>query len=71
MRALAILDAAGMPYAEAWRLLRPVAARLGVPRPSYPTVRRALERERRLAEKRAAVVEQVVVDLLRGVVPRL
>ena len=40
--ALRVLDAFGMPYAEAWRLLRPVAARLGIPRPSYSTVRRRL-----------------------------
>ena len=38
--ALRVLDALGMPYAEAWRLLRPVAARLGIPRPSYSSVRR-------------------------------
>src|SRR6266545_3340899 len=38
-----------MRYAEAWRLLSPVAARLGTPRPSYSSVRRILlaERERK------------------------
>ena len=45
--ALRVLDAFGMPYAEAWRLLRPVAARLGIPRPSYSTVRRIVIAERK------------------------
>jgi hypothetical protein len=52
-------------------MLSPVAARLGTTRPSYPTVRRALLRERRRREERAEIVDQVVIDLLRGVVPRL
>jgi len=70
-RALQILAATGVSYAEAWRLLRPVAVRLDRPRPSYFLVRRVLERERRNRERSRAVVEQVVSDLLAGLIPRV
>ena len=69
--ALRALDADGLPYAEAWRMLRPVAARLGVPRPSYPTVRRFLLEERARRARRTEVVDRVVVDALKGLAPRL
>ena len=67
--ALRVLDAAGMPYAEALRLLIPVAARLGIPRPSYPTVRRFLIAERRRKARRMDVLDRVLADLLRGLPP--
>jgi hypothetical protein len=70
-RALQILAATDVSYAEAWRLLRPVAARLDRPRPSYFLLRRALERERRHRERLRAHVEQVVSDLLAGLIPRV
>ena len=68
--ALRALDADGLPYAEAWRMLRPVAARLGIPRPSYPTVRRFLIEERRRKARRTEPLERAVTDALKGLAPR-
>ena len=70
-RALQILATIDVSYAEAWRLLRPVAARLDRPRPSYWLVRRVLEQERRRRERSHAQIEAVVSDLLAGLVPRV
>lgn len=67
--ALRVLDAFGMPYAEAWRLLRPVAARLGIPRPSYSTVRRILIAERKRKQHNADVLDQLLADLFAGRFP--
>jgi hypothetical protein len=67
--ALRILDAFGMPYAEARRLLRPVAARLGIPRPSYPTVRRLLIAERERKRRNAEELDQLLADLFVGRFP--
>ena len=67
--ALRILDAFGIPYAEAWRLLRPVAARLGVPRPSYSTVRRILIAERERKRRNANDLDLLLSDLFRGRFP--
>lgn len=69
--ALRVLDATGMPYAEAWRMLRPVAARLGVPRPSYSTVRRFLVAERRRKRERLDELDRVLADVFRGLGPVL
>ena len=66
-----MLDSIGMPYAEAWRMLRPIAARLGCPRPSYPTVRRLLIAERRKKIERKETVERIYGDMFREAVPRL
>jgi hypothetical protein len=63
---------AALPSAEAWRRLRPVAARLGVRWPSYQTVRRllAVEREvRRLRRARDAASARLWTDLQAGRVP--
>jgi hypothetical protein len=67
--ALRILDAFGMPYAEAWRLLRPVAARLGIPRPSYSTVRRIVIAERERKRRNANDLDMLLADLFRGRFP--
>jgi len=66
VRALRILDAFGMPYADAWRMLVPVAARLGIPRPSYPTVRRVLIAERDRKRRTADELDRVLGDLFAG-----
>jgi hypothetical protein len=63
---------AALPSAEAWRRLAPLARRLGVRRPSYQTVRRALALERELRAFRQArrrVNEALLGDLLAGKVP--
>jgi hypothetical protein len=67
--ALRVLDAFGMPYAEASRLLRPVAARLGIPRPSYATVRRVLIAERERKRQNADELDLLVRDLFAGRFP--
>ena len=67
--ALRVLDAFGMPYAEAWRLLRPVAARLGIPRPSYSSVRRILIAERERKRRRADELDRLLADLFSGRFP--
>jgi hypothetical protein len=67
--ALRVLDAFGMPYAEAWRLLRPVSARLGVPRPSYSSVRRILIAERARKQENADLLDVLLADLFRGRFP--
>jgi hypothetical protein len=68
--ALRILASFELSHAEALRLLRPVAARVGVPRPTYWRVRRFLIEERRRAERRKQAIEPVIRDLLAGLIPR-
>jgi hypothetical protein len=67
--ALRILDGFGMPYAEAWRLLQPVAARLQLPRPSYSSVRRIVMEERRRKDERAELLDLLLSDLFTGRFP--
>jgi hypothetical protein len=67
--ALRVLDAFGMPYAEAWRLLTPVAARLGIPRPSYASVRRIVIAERRRKRENAELLDVLLADLFAGRFP--
>ena len=67
--ALRVLDGFGMPYAEAWRLLRPVAARLGIPRPSYSSVRRIVIAERRRKQENAELLDLLLADLFTGRFP--
>ena len=66
-RALELLAGLGLSHAEAWRMLRPTAVRLGLPRPGYGTVRRILIEERALApERRPSQLEPILLDLLTG-----
>lgn len=67
--ALRVIDAFGLPYAEAWRCLRPVAARLGVPRPSYSSVRRIVLTERERKRRHADELDLLLRDLLLGRFP--
>lgn len=69
--ALRILDAVGLPYAEAWRLLRPVAARLGIPRPSYSSVRRIVIAERERKQQNADQLDRLLADLFSGRLPHV
>lgn len=66
LRLLAVFD---VSYAEAWRLLRPVAARLGIPRPSYYSVRRILKVERAQNRRRKDELDRLMSDLLTGRAP--
>jgi len=67
--ALRVLDAFEMPYADAWRLLRPVSARLAIPRPSYSTVRRLVIAERERKRRHADDLDLLLSDLFRGRFP--
>jgi hypothetical protein len=67
--ALRVLDVFELPYAEAWRLLRPVAARLGVPRPSNSSVRRILIAERKRKRRNNEDWDRFLGDVLAGRVP--
>ncbi len=69
MLALRVLDAFDMPYAEAWRLLRPVSARLDVPRPSYSSVRRIVIAERTRKRENAELLDLLLADLFTGRFP--
>ena len=70
-RALRPLALRGVPYAEAWRRLIPVAVRIEKPRPSYKLVREFMERERELGARRRAARDEVLVDLAKQRIPRL
>jgi hypothetical protein len=69
--ALRGLDSPGLSYAEAWRLLLPVAERLAQPRPSYFTVRRTLIAERRRRSRRKAAYDRVLTAVVTGRTPSL
>ncbi len=66
VRALQLLAALDCPYAEAYRRLRPLAARLDVPRPSYKRVSRIMREERRRLSAQDAVLEEMLGDVLTG-----
>ena len=58
-----------LSYAELWRRLTPVAIRLGLPRPSYGSVRTIVSLVRALERQRRPVRDDVVVKLLTGRIP--
>ena len=64
--ALRVLDEFDLPYAEVWRLLRPVARRLGIPRPSYSSVRRICIAERERKRRRKDELDHFLADVLAG-----
>lgn len=67
--ALRVLACFDLSHAEAWRLLRPVAARIGVPRPSYSTARRILVAERERSRRRADELDRILAPILAGRAP--
>jgi hypothetical protein len=69
LAALEALDALGMPYAELWRLLRPVAQRLGCRPPTYWYVRRRAIESRRRKLERARIVAELYGDMVTGLLP--
>lgn len=52
-------------------MLRPVAGRLGIPRPSYSTVRRICIAERARKQARKDELDWLLGDLLAGRVPHV
>jgi len=57
---VATLDEDDAPAAATWRLVSEAAARLGLPRPSYPHVRRLV-----LAERRRRQLRRELHDVLK------
>ena len=68
VRALHLLATLDCPYAEAYRRLRPLAAMLDVPRPSYKRVSRIMREERRRIVARDRLVDETISDILAGLV---
>jgi hypothetical protein len=68
--ALRLLARTNVPTADAWRLLEPTAARLGIPKPSYFTVRRVLRAERFRLRRRRERSDVILGELLAGRVPQ-
>jgi hypothetical protein len=56
----------GMPYAELWRALIPVAIRIDRPRPTYWQVRRFATEERRRQAERRELIESIADEILAG-----
>jgi hypothetical protein len=65
---VAALDEDGAPAAATWRLVGETAANLGLPRPSYPHVRRLVrdERRRRRARRELQDVVREAASTLAG-----
>ncbi|MDQ2984592.1 MAG: hypothetical protein M3R70_11840 [Actinomycetota bacterium] len=70
MQALRLLARLDVTYAEACRALIPVASRRGLTRPSYFTVRRFLAAERLRRKRAADLRDEIVADVLAGLVLR-
>jgi hypothetical protein len=69
---VAALDEDDTPMAATWRLVSETAANLGLPRPSYPHVRRLVLDERRRRRARSAirdVVKEAASTIAAGRVP--
>ena len=56
----------GMPYAELWRALIPVAIRIDEPRPTYWRVRRFAIVERRRQAERRELIERIADEIAAG-----
>lgn len=69
---VAALDEDDTPVAATWRLVSETAANLGLPRPSYPHIRRLVLDERRRRRARAEirdVVKEAASTIAGGRVP--
>jgi hypothetical protein len=69
---VAVLDQPGAPAAATWRLVSEGAAIAGLPRPSYPHVRRLVadeRRRRRAREELRGILKEAAVTLATGRVP--
>ncbi len=61
-----VLDDPGEPYAETCRRVGAVASELGLPRPSYDTVRLLVRVNRELRADIRSLLAPVAADLLNG-----
>jgi hypothetical protein len=69
---VAALDEDDTPVAATWRLVSETAANLGLPRPSYPHIRRLVLDERRRRRARAEirdVIKEAASTIAAGRVP--
>ena len=69
---VAALDEDDAPVAATWRLVSETAANLGLPRPSYPHIRRLVLDERRRRRARAEIrdlVKEAASSIAAGRVP--
>ena len=69
---VAALDEDDVPVAATWRLVSETAAKWGLPRPSYPHVRRLVLDERRRRRARAEIrdiVKEAASTIAAGRVP--
>jgi hypothetical protein len=69
---VAALDEDDAPVAATWRLVSETAANIGLPRPSYPHIRRLVLDERRRRRARAEirdVVKEAASSIAAGRVP--
>lgn len=69
---VASLDEDGVPIALTWRRVSESAAKLGLPRLSYPHARRLIRDERRLRELRGdrnAILKEAASTIAAGRVP--
>ncbi len=69
---VAALDEDEAPVAATWRLVSETAANMGLPRPSYPHIRRLVQAERRRRLARAElrdVVKEAASTIVAGRVP--
>ena len=69
VRALVRLDTPSAPIAETYRRSREHAARLGIPRPSYESVRLLVHDARRERERHRANAETILRVLLYQLPP--
>jgi hypothetical protein len=60
------LDRRQEPMAETWRQVGRVACKLGLPRPSYDTIRIIVKEHRRRRAEVHELLEPVLADLLQG-----
>ena len=71
VRDLAVaLDRDGEPVAATWRRVGETAAKLGIPRPSYPHIRRVVLAERRRRSEVREVLLEVASTFAAGRVPQ-
>jgi hypothetical protein len=69
LAAIEALDALGLPFAELWRMLRPVSRQIGCRQPSYWFVRRRAIESRRRKLRRARIVAEIYGDMVTGYLP--
>ena len=67
--AVFVLDREGLPYAELWRRIRPVANRLGERQPSYSQVRRLALATRPVKRLRKQELDLILSRTLAGLTP--